>query len=119
MKITERGWAGHYVCSHHCLFRRNTLIEHEKTRIVVSTVGAMLIENKIEKIGLDHYYETMAFYAKKNDQWNDADVRNQAKIESKSTIKDYTRTRADIEANQMHEDIVQEIIKRIKNGDLK
>jgi len=41
IKRYERGWAGHFICSYLCHFRRNTLLEFGNVRIVISTVGMM------------------------------------------------------------------------------
>lgn len=71
VSVTERGWAGHFICSDKCCFRRNTLLEYNGVQVVVSTVGAMVIgvpnifERKWDTVGHDRYYETMAFLAKK------------------------------------------------------
>ena len=65
-KITERGWAGHFICAARCNFRRNTLIESGDTRVVVSTVGALRLKEDrqgFSDLGCDRTYETMAFRA--------------------------------------------------------
>jgi hypothetical protein len=121
-KITERGWAGHFICSYRCLFRRNTLIEHEDIKIVVSTVGLMLNHDKdrfdnpkYEQIGYERYYETMVFHSNANDlRYHDADVSKEISFESPWSIN---KIDADDEANAMHDNVVKEIISRLKKGD--
>ena len=83
VKRTERGWAGHFICGNDCRFRRNTLLEYGDKRVVVSTVGNLLYINPITKkgeittIGLNRYYETMAFEATfENDFYWEADIGN-------------------------------------------
>ena len=39
VKRTERGYPGHFILSHRCVFTRNTLLEYGETRVIVSTVG--------------------------------------------------------------------------------
>ena len=75
VRVTERGWAGHFICADKCRFRRNTLLEYADKKWIVSTVGAMpqpealrkipefCSENGFDTIGLNRYYETMAFEA--------------------------------------------------------
>ena len=116
VKNTERGWAGHFCGARECLFRRNTLIENKKTKIVISTVGNYISPrtNMIEKIGCDRYYETMAFEAKLvNGKYWDADVSKEVYICSKWAIN---KTDMDNEANEMHEKIVNEIQKRMEDA---
>jgi len=112
MERTERGWAGHFICADRCLFRRNTLLEHKNIKIVISTVGGMKDihkEGEYEQIGYNRYYETMAFHSKKDDKkYHDIDVGRQIYFKSNwviNVLKD------DIEANKMHEKVVDEITK--------
>lgn len=117
-KTTERGWAGHFICAGRCRFRRNTLVEYGKIKIVVSTVGLMDSldkDGKFKKIGLDRYYETMAFHAIKDDKrYHDADVSMQINFDSKWSINE---TDADDKANVMHDKVVKEIAKKLENGE--
>ena len=74
VKRTERGWGGHFIMADRCLFRRNTLLEYADRRFVVSTVGACYVDGKLEEIGHERYYETMAFEAKLRGGYIEADV---------------------------------------------
>lgn len=109
---TERGWAGHYCRADKCLFRRNTLLQQGDIRIIVSTVGALFDNDKIEPIGLDRYFETMVFKARyvQNKYW-DVDVRHQLGFSSPWRISEPDK---DDEANNMHERVVDEFIERLK-----
>lgn len=113
MKVTERGWPAHYICAHRCLFRRNTLIEHNGRRVVVSTVGAQRENDKIEKIGLVHYYETMVFHAELVEGYWEADTTRMLRIKSKDRVTRCCGS-ADQEANDMHEAVVKEFKTKIK-----
>lgn len=122
IQIKERGWAGHFVCSDRCKYRRNTLISFENIRIVVSSVGNMCLEQKChEPIGFDRYYETMAFKAKKEGAYWDADVTKEVYFDSKWGIRETEMKQhkhdADNIADEMHDNVVEEIVNRIKNGE--
>jgi len=113
----ERGWAGHFVCSSECLFRRNTLLTYRNKRVVVSTVGLLVRNNKIETVGSERYFETMAFYADKNDnRFFDADVSKTFNFKSKCAISEID---AEDKANDMHEDVVTEIINKLLKSKIK
>jgi hypothetical protein len=107
---TERGWAGHFISASRCHFRRNTLLECGKKRIVVSTVGAL--ENG-EPIGYASFYETMAFRAKKNGIYWDANTLKRVHFKSKWHIPTLSET-SDAEANEMHEGVVAELAERLR-----
>ena len=87
LKITERGWPAHYICAESCTFRRNTLIE---------------------------YAETMAFKAKQNGIYWDADTSNTIDFDSAWAIHDCAED-SEFRANEMHDKVVAELSEKIKN----
>jgi len=112
---TERGWAGHFCCADNCKFKRNTLLSYKDINIVVSTVGNLVINNKLEALGGgDRYYETMAFHSDANDKrFHDIDVSRGISFDCNSAI---LKLDADDEANKMHEDVVFEITTKLEHG---
>ena len=123
IKITERGWAGHFICSHHCLFRRNTLIEYGDKKWVVSTVGNMRdpLTKQPTTIGYDRWYETMAFEARESNGYIEADVEKEIFFNSDCGI--YAKTFDELKenypcvdnmANDMHDKVVIELCGKIK-----
>ena len=116
VKKTERGWAGHFCCAQSCLFRRNTLLEKDGVYIVVSSVGSLVIDGKLETVGLGRYYETMAFFSKDDDErYHDADVSKQISFDSDWAISEKD---ADDKANEMHDMVVEELSRKIENNSL-
>ena len=114
---TERGWPGHYICAHDCKFRRNTLLEYGDVRIVVSTVGNYIFKEKTQIIGFDRYYETMAFHAKLDEIYWDADVQKEVDFDSEWAVR-HMETDSDQIANDMHEAVVKEISNTLTEGSL-
>ena len=116
MERIERGWAGHFCAADGCKFRRNTLIHDGDKYIVVSTVGNYWYDNRNETIGVNRYYETMAFYALSDDaKYHDADVHRQIEFNSRWCIN---QPDSDNEANAMHDDVVLEIMRMVEKGTL-
>ena len=122
VQVSERGWAGHFCLAHKCLFHRNTLLEKDDVKIVVSSVGKMMLKhdsNKLHEIGYGRYYETMVFFAK-DDAWHDADA-------SRGEIATYVPeayenhdTFDEIPANELHDKIVLCYIEKLsRNEELK
>lgn len=130
LKITERGYAGHFCASMGCAFRRNTLIEYGNKRIVVSTVGNYRPKNdglmpekytkEEQEIGVDRTYETIAFWARYEKPYWEADVSRQVDFNSKWAIGELT-FETDFEADKMHDNVVKELsdllIKENKNNE--
>jgi len=111
IKRTERGWAGHFICGYKCRFHLNTLLEYKDTRIIVSTVGMMFTDDKPKEIGCDRYYETMAFEAENRNGFVEINVEKEVNFSNEWAIEEPFK---DNEANEMHENVVQEIINKIK-----
>lgn len=118
--VTERGWAGHFCSARYCLFRRNTLLEYANRKWVVSTVGKCidpfdekLNNGKPHKIGFNRFYETMAFKAKFISPYWEADVEEEIIFDSPSEIA-ICETGTDIDADNMHNTVVDELIQKIK-----
>ena len=114
VKRTERGWAGHFICADRCLFRRNTLLEYENIKIVVSTVGRLFANRQgrreIVTVGCERYYETMAFYSDPNDTvYHDIDVERYIELGCDWQLNEID----DNKANNMHEMAVEWVIAQI------
>lgn len=118
VKRTERGWAGHFCCADRCLFRRNTLLEYGGLKVVVSTVGRMLNlkGDDFEPVGFKRHFETMAFVALENDKFNDMDVTKEVAFSSPWALPEPDM---ELEANDMHENVVKEITGYLLAGTLK
>ena len=77
--ITERGWPGHFILGHRCLWRRNTLLELGERRLVVSSVGRCLDKSDDQETfmaigGNGRMMETMTFVARYDDPYWEADI---------------------------------------------
>ena len=129
VKRTERGWGGHFIGAYDCLYHRNTLLEYGDKKVVVSTVGryfplhkrkerkSMIIPNEsFEIIGLDRYFETMAFEAYESEPgyW-DANVGKEVSFNSNWQLD---RPDMEKEADEMHEAVVAELTHDLINETL-
>ena len=124
IKITERGWAGHFCGSGSCQFRRNTLIEYGNKRVVVSTVGNYQPQDtpnnkdkREHEIGINRFYETMAFKAKKEGVYWEADVSQVVRFRSNWALSELEQE-TDLKADKMHDKVVSEIYKKLKKSNL-
>lgn len=119
VSVTERGWAGHFICSEKCYFRRNTLLEYNGKQVVVSTVGAMAIraysiENDLwraewDTVGDNRYYETRAFLTKEKDGYIEANCEKPINFNSNWCL-DHIGNGSDNKANEMHDKVCLEIV---------
>jgi len=113
MTRTERGWPGHCCCATKCRFRRNTLLEHGDTRVVVSTIGHRVDG---EDIGSGRHFETMAFHACQEDGYWEADVSRPVDFLGVQGMP-WCGLPSDQLANEMHEAAIEEISQNIiSNG---
>ena len=117
VKRTERGWAGHFCCSYRCEYHRNTLLEYNGTKVVVSTIGRLrdATRGAFAELGYGSFFETMAFMANEDDKYNDADVERELSFDAKWCLPSPDM---ELEADAMHEDVVIELSKRLVDGTL-
>lgn len=118
LKITERGWPAYYIRSESCPFHRNTLIEYADLKWVVSTVWRQRPLDDPDdwiKIGYNRYYETMAFKAKQNGIYWEADTSNPTDFDSEWVIHDCAED-SELRANEMHDRVVAELSEKIKKA---
>ncbi len=115
VKITERGFGAHFIGNRSCGFRRNTLIEKGEKRVVVSTVGNYQPKGSFNKndkheheIGARRFYETMAFEAKKEGVYWEANIGVEVPFTSNWALSELEQE-SDLAADEMHEAVVREI----------
>lgn len=119
VKITERGWIGHFICAERCRFRRNTLLECGRRRVIVSTVGAMTTPDprKFDMVGCNRYYETAAFRAHREQRvyWEIA-TGKRVSFQSPWQISEI-KEESDLRANEMHDAVVAELAGKLARGE--
>jgi hypothetical protein len=118
VKITERGWPGHYILGDRCVFHRNTLVEAENDAVIVSTVGnlrSMDGERRMERVGAGlnelRWYETMVFGVLRGERYVDMNVDDERHPDEEGAYEwaIYAKTIEDLPedvdnvANDMHE----------------
>lgn len=119
VKRTERGWAGHFIASQHCGFRRNTLLEYEDKKWIISTVGNYrppfptgFQPSISQEIGHNRTYETMAFEAQQKGVYWEIKVDKEIPFQSNWALSKLEEE-TDLEADAMHEKVVEELSKEI------
>ena len=120
--VKERGWAGHFIMGHKCMYRRNTLVSGDNISVVVSTVGNMVIDDKrgVEEVGHNRIYETMVFVSKFENGYQEADVTKEvSNTTSKWCLsKEELRDDSDNQADVMHDVMVEEMAELIRINDV-
>lgn len=118
VKVTFRGWPGHFICAHDCYFRLNTLLEYGDKKVVISTVGLLADpkKDKFMEIGLNRHFETMAFWAKFDGEFWDADVSKEIGFESPWR---YDKVDMELKANEGHYKVIEELSTKLQDGSLK
>ena len=119
VKITYRGWPGHFCAASRCDFRLNTFVEYKDIKIVVSTVGLYRNSNdEIDEIGYNRYYETMCFHAAPVDNHGFIDANVKRDITHLiNTNWAYGNIEDEWLANKGHIATVAEVAERLKNGE--
>ena len=110
IQTKERGWAGHFICGHDCLYHRNTSVTNGLVTIVISTVGNYYPNGSKVTIDLGggRIYETMVFLAKEENGYIEADVQKEVtnNIGQWYLTRNDLRDDSDNQADEMHDRIV-------------
>ena len=106
----ERGWAGHFIGSAQCHFKRNTLVTDSKRGIVISTIGGYHPRgDDWVEIGLNRYYETMMFLSDMEPPYMDALIEQQI-FPDEGIRWEIDRKGQDKKANEMHDNFVKHVV---------
>lgn len=118
MRITERGWPGHYICSDRCVFHRNTLLSHKGKNIIISTVGRSKSKSGglPDTIGYNRYYETRVFEGKKYKGYIDLAVEKEIAIPNIQCAIKEINWESDLLANNMHEEAIKKVKQLLREG---
>jgi len=125
VKRSERGWAGHFICSNSCEFRRNTLLECGDIRLVVSTVGNFRPHESIKARELSSiasniriFYETEVFHAiQTKDGAYVTDFERPVLDENGPKCQiGHSNRHSDVEADDMHEANVEYYTRQLDLG---
>jgi len=118
IQYKERGWPGHFLLGNKCLYHRNTLVSGDNISVVVSTVGNMFLDYKIEvqEVGLNRIYETMVFVGKIENNYHEADVTKEVSNTTSKWFlsKKELREDSDNQADDMHDTMVKEVAELIR-----
>lgn len=110
---TWRGWQGHFICE--CYWHLNTLLDLGGFKIVVSTVGMYKDQNgKHDTIGLNRYWETMAFESDYG-EWDDINVSKQVYFDSEWA---WANKEDEKLAQAGHYKVVEEIKAKMLSGEI-
>lgn len=115
VRRTEYGWIGYFCVAADCMFRRSTLLEYKDVKIIVFTIGDYIHGHNVSEIDSGTYYETKVLYVDQenvNNSYYVPDINKPIKTKCPSTISEMNKA---MEANKMHEDIVEEIECRLEN----
>jgi len=126
VKITYRGWPGHYCEGHKCVFHLNTLLECKTRRYVVSTVGNILRDRLDTRSELNYqaldfntrYYETMIFGVKRDGVYWDA--RADRQVYTDDDLPWCVETldhESDVRAQEVHEANVAWVKGKLERGE--
>lgn len=121
VKVTYRGWPGHYILGDRCVFHLNTLLEAGQARVVVSSVGNLRSQGHLshasEPIGSlvnPHYFETKAFWAQEKDGYWEAATSNEIKLLLPETVVRNLDPGCDEQAQRIHEAAVQVVTEQLQ-----
>lgn len=129
MKKTERGWCGHFCCGERCRYRRNTLLEHDDRRVIVSSVGSFIVkpdDKWITNIGCGNgsgryrYYETMVFEAQREGAYWEVDASKELDFYAPDFVcanhaKELPKG-VDVLMDQHHDSIVRKWMRIMRRG---
>lgn len=124
IKITHHGWPAHFICAGDCNYFRHTRITVDGNKYyIVSTVGMMRARHKedaagrrvYDTIGYNRHYETMCFKGKEKNGYIEIDVTTDFYPDAERTIE---YSHCDNEADRMHDDMVQEVVRMIEAGEV-